>query len=579
MRRRGPLAGYSWAISVMGEADEATSALIAQLLSEDAQYYDGAGYVYDDGGSGCEGGSSSRRRKRSRSQRSGKRKSQPNGGRKQKAKKSAGKIDPETGLRSGKWTDEEERLFLEALRLFGRDYGAGAAHVKTRSRHNFTSHAQKHFVKLYIADKPLPPKVAESGMGFTLSGKPLDPESAAARSYGVRHPLPRTRTGAENVPGNGPREKTPREINDELLAQAKARGDALGQKTNGVVAATGGKGAKATLMTPEERARKKAEAMRKAAEKKKRVEEKRRKAEEKRQAKMKAAREKMRRRREKLGVDANGQTAYSRSRSRRRAATKFVANPSTNLQFMQCGRYDNASAASVQPFDVSVRSSVHFLADLHAHLSTAEVMGFLAGTWDPTAKIDVVAAYPGKSLEEGSTECEMDPCVEVMLKERIQSEGLQVVGWYHSHPTFEPIPSMCDVDTQTNYQALFRDARSGEDPFIALIVSPYDARLPSARSQMHWFHVYAPSTLKRPMVVETTTVVDAALPESVRERARDLVASSAASAHAVEYGERWYSVASANVTYRQKICKSLECRVNAGCREDIAFVEELAASL
>jgi protein MYSM1 len=30
---------------------------------------------------------------------------------------------------------------------------------------------------------PLPPKVKETGDGYTLSGKPLDPNSAAAKPY------------------------------------------------------------------------------------------------------------------------------------------------------------------------------------------------------------------------------------------------------------------------------------------------------------------------------------------------------------------------------------------------------------
>ena len=45
------------------------------------------------------------------------------------------------------------------------------------------SHAQNHFVRLYTAGKPLPEKVKESGDGYTLSGKPLDPNAASLRKY------------------------------------------------------------------------------------------------------------------------------------------------------------------------------------------------------------------------------------------------------------------------------------------------------------------------------------------------------------------------------------------------------------
>lgn len=84
------------------------------------------------------------------------------------------------------WSDEEEKLFLEALDLHGRDWKAAAAHVGTRDARAFTSHAQKFFIKLAIAGKPVPAKVAESGQGYTLSGKPLDPTSSAARAYGLK---------------------------------------------------------------------------------------------------------------------------------------------------------------------------------------------------------------------------------------------------------------------------------------------------------------------------------------------------------------------------------------------------------
>ena len=138
------------------------------------------------------------------------------------------------------WTEDEERLFLEGLEFFGREWHKAAAHVGTaiatcltirsvpsyinmkptveglqwqllprfllvlldttealvaipagtRDKKAFTSHAQKHFIKLCIADRPLPQKVIETGsgdgLGYTLSGLPLDPNSASAKSYGLK---------------------------------------------------------------------------------------------------------------------------------------------------------------------------------------------------------------------------------------------------------------------------------------------------------------------------------------------------------------------------------------------------------
>ena len=52
---------------------------------------------------------------------------------------------------------------------------------------------------------------------------------------------------------------------------------------------------------------------------------------------------------------------------------------------------------------------------------------------------------------------------------------------------FQPHPSGIDVDNQRNYQALFRDAASGLEPFVGFVVGPYDLRLPSPASRLQTF--------------------------------------------------------------------------------------------
>ena len=73
------------------------------------------------------------------------------------------------------WTGDEERLFREALELHGRTWQKCAEHVGTRDSKSFTGHAQKYF-KLCLQGKALPRAVAATGEGYTLSGKPLDPQ-------------------------------------------------------------------------------------------------------------------------------------------------------------------------------------------------------------------------------------------------------------------------------------------------------------------------------------------------------------------------------------------------------------------
>ena len=65
----------------------------------------------------------------------------------------------------------------------------------------------------------------------------------------------------------------------------------------------------------------------------------------------------------------------------------------------------------------------------------------------------------------------------------------QVVGWYHSHPTFKPNPSEKDIENQENFQALFRDEGTKQEPFVGMIFSPYDVRLPDRESRRETFWV------------------------------------------------------------------------------------------
>ena len=66
----------------------------------------------------------------------------------------------------------------------------------------------------------------------------------------------------------------------------------------------------------------------------------------------------------------------------------------------------------------------------------------------------------------------------------IQNHGLKVLGWYHSHPSFQPDPSVVDCENQGNYQKLFHSIdnfneqthlpREENCPFVGLIVGTYD---------------------------------------------------------------------------------------------------------
>jgi proteasome lid subunit RPN8/RPN11 len=161
----------------------------------------------------------------------------------------------------------------------------------------------------------------------------------------------------------------------------------------------------------------------------------------------------------------------------------------------QMGRRGGGDAIYHQPFEVKIMPDVPFITDLHAHLSDAEVIGYLAGKWDAKARIVYIqAAFPCRALEtletgDGATDVEMDPSSDIHVREIIALQNMEVVGWYHSHPTFQPDPSITDISNQANYQKLFQDKETGLHPFVGLIVSTYDPALVNAHSVHRYFHV------------------------------------------------------------------------------------------
>jgi len=98
------------------------------------------------------------------------------------------KKDKKPRKRPRPWSQEEEKLFLEGLEIFGRDWHQIAYHVQSRDTASIRSHAQKHFIRCWEIGEKLPDKILESGIGYTLSGKPLNPLSGAVLMYTGQRP-------------------------------------------------------------------------------------------------------------------------------------------------------------------------------------------------------------------------------------------------------------------------------------------------------------------------------------------------------------------------------------------------------
>nr|XP_022900726.1 histone H2A deubiquitinase MYSM1-like [Onthophagus taurus] len=126
-----------------------------------------------------------------------------------------------------------------------------------------------------------------------------------------------------------------------------------------------------------------------------------------------------------------------------------------------------------QEYQVTITLSNLILMDLHSHSSLSEIMGLVGGRWNPTKKTLKILRYePCKNLApSSSTHCDMCPVSQAKAAENIHRDHMDVLGWFHSHPTFAPEPSQQDIDTQFSIQQCF-----GEDkPCVGVIMSPFSS--------------------------------------------------------------------------------------------------------
>jgi len=125
-----------------------------------------------------------------------------------------------------------------------------------------------------------------------------------------------------------------------------------------------------------------------------------------------------------------------------------------------------------------------FIMNLHAHLFRTEIIGFISGYYiDNQDKKclfieDANIVEPLESNRYDRTKSvEMEPNSSHSVSHKILNErGMQILGWYHSHPTFDVCPSNTDIWNHQSYQEHFnRDNK----PFIGLIVGPYYKKIDS----------------------------------------------------------------------------------------------------
>jgi proteasome lid subunit RPN8/RPN11 len=87
------------------------------------------------------------------------------------------------------------------------------------------------------------------------------------------------------------------------------------------------------------------------------------------------------------------------------------------------------------------------LKQIYAHAAETypyECFGFLVGTFDGGGLVHQAAR--GANLNTDRTDrFEMDPKEFVRVEKQADDEGLNIIGFYHSHPDWPAIPSQTDI--------------------------------------------------------------------------------------------------------------------------------------
>ena len=110
------------------------------------------------------------------------------------------------------------------------------------------------------------------------------------------------------------------------------------------------------------------------------------------------------------------------------------------------GSTTNPRKRSLTKLSIAGSSQATVLMDLHAHLSSTEVIGLLGGVWKADGRhIEVVRAFPCRRAlgSQSGTSVELDPSAEVETRALMQAEDLTPVGWCAPHRSQASLGFVC----------------------------------------------------------------------------------------------------------------------------------------
>ncbi|GAB6033186.1 hypothetical protein CHUAL_012793 [Chamberlinius hualienensis] len=211
----------------------------------------------------------------------------------------------------------------------------------------------------------------------------------------------------------------------------------------------------------------------------------------------------------------------------------------------------------IQPFTVTITSSSLFIMDFHCHLTTSEVVGYLAGQWDVNShNLAIIRAYPCRSRLAEKDEFLVD---EEKIRQDIDARNLMLVGWYHSHPAASVHPTLRDIDCQMEYQIKLKgDNDACYTPCVGVICSPYDKECKSLESSIQAYWVMPPPENKpheygKPMLMTFSIIHEELMASDIQKTMNLLFDYYEGAPDLIDFKNVWYD----DITYIEKLQKSL----------------------
>ena len=153
-----------------------------------------------------------------------------------------------------------------------------------------------------------------------------------------------------------------------------------------------------------------------------------------------------------------------------------------------------SSIGRIQPFTVTISTHALLLMDFHCHLTSTEVVGYLAGSWDATTlNLSILQVFPCRIRIDDDQKAK---AVQDEVIANIRQRNLSLVGWYHNHYNRAAQPTIKDIECQLNYQLIMCESEVQYLPCVGLICSPYDPHNKDNSSSLIAYWVLPPADEK-----------------------------------------------------------------------------------